>query len=451
MTTEGKDNFTLLIVDDDISILESLKRLFYKNGYRILLAENGKKGLEIIKSTHVDLMLLDLKMPGMDGFEVLDRAIKFNPSLKVIILTGHGGVKEAVLAVQKGALDFLIKGESTELLNNRILQVYEHWQLEQENNALRRKNAEQFEFDSLIGESAAMVQLKKLITRVAPTDSTVLIQGESGTGKELIAHALHHHSERRDKPFVAIDCASISETVLESELFGHERGSFTGAENSFQGVIRSAESGTLFLDEIGEISLGMQAKLLRAIQERSIRPVGSTKFYKVDIRIIAATNKNLLNEVADSAFRQDLYYRLSTVTLTAPPLRKRENDIFLLTEYFLEQCSASLGKPISVSEEVLDLFARYEWPGNIRELDNILRGAAVFSDNGIIKASDLPPVFQNSPPPNEQTLNLMTLEAMEKEAIKKALTLSKNNRKEARKMLAISEATLYRKIKKYNL
>ena len=451
MTTEGKDNFTLLIVDDDISILESLKRLFYKNGYRILLAENGKKGLEIIKSTHVDLMLLDLKMPGMDGFEVLDRAIKFNPSLKVIILTGHGGVKEAVLAVQKGALDFLIKGESTELLNNRILQVYEHWQLEQENNALRRKNAEQFEFDSLIGESAAMVQLKKLITRVAPTDYTVLIQGESGTGKELIAHALHHHSERRDKPFVAIDCASISETVLESELFGHERGSFTGAENSFQGVIRSAESGTLFLDEIGEISLGMQAKLLRAIQERSIRPVGSTKFYKVDIRIIAATNKNLLNEVADSAFRQDLYYRLSTVTLTAPPLRKRENDIFLLTEYFLEQCSASLGKPISVSEEVLDLFARYEWPGNIRELDNILRGAAVFSDNGIIKASDLPPVFQNSPPPNEQTLNLMTLEAMEKEAIKKALTLSKNNRKEARKMLAISEATLYRKIKKYNL
>lgn len=451
MTTEGKDNFTLLIVDDDISILESLKRLFYKNGYKILLAENGKKGLEIIKSTHVDLMLLDLKMPGMDGFEVLDRAIKFNPSLKVIILTGHGGVKEAVLAVQKGALDFLIKGESTELLNNRILQVYEHWQLEQENNALRRKTAEQFEFDSLIGESAAMVQLKKLITRVAPTDSTVLIQGESGTGKELIAHALHHHSERRDKPFVAIDCASISETVLESELFGHERGSFTGAENSFQGVIRSAESGTLFLDEIGEISLGMQAKLLRAIQERSIRPVGSTKFYKVDIRIIAATNKNLLNEVADSAFRQDLYYRLSTVTLTAPPLRKRENDIFLLTEYFLEQCSASLGKPISVSEEVLDLFARYEWPGNIRELDNILRGAAVFSDNGIIKASDLPPVFQNSPPPNEQTLNLMTLEAMEKEAIKKALTLSKNNRKEARKMLAISEATLYRKIKKYNL
>lgn len=451
MTTEGKDNFTLLIVDDDISILESLKRLFYKNGYRIPLAENGKKGLEIIKSTHVDLMLLDLKMPGMDGFEVLDRAIKFNPSLKVIILTGHGGVKEAVLAVQKGALDFLIKGESTELLNNRILQVYEHWQLEQENNALRRKTAEQFEFDSLIGESAAMVQLKKLITRVAPTDSTVLIQGESGTGKELIAHALHHHSERRDKPFVAIDCASISETVLESELFGHERGSFTGAENSFQGVIRSAEPGTLFLDEIGEISLGMQAKLLRAIQERSIRPVGSTKFYKVDIRIIAATNKNLLNEVADSAFRQDLYYRLSTVTLTAPPLRKRENDIFLLTEYFLEQCSASLRKPISVSEEVLDLFARYEWPGNIRELDNILRGAAVFSDNGIIKASDLPPVFQNSPPPNEQTLNLMTLEAMEKEAIKKALTLSKNNRKEARKMLAISEATLYRKIKKYNL
>jgi len=448
---EEKDNFTMLIVDDETSILKSLKRLFHKNGYRILLAEDGRKGLEVLESTEVDLMLLDLKMPGMDGFEVLDQAIHLRHSLKIIILTGHGGVKEAVQAVQKGALDFLIKGESPEVLNNRIRQVYEHWQLEQENRALRRKNAEQFEFDRMIGESPAMIQLKKLITRVAPTDSTVLIQGESGTGKELIAQALHKHSERRNKPFVAIDCASISESVLESELFGHERGSFTGADTSFQGVIRSADTGTLFLDEIGEISSSMQSKLLRAIQERSIRPVGSTKFYQVDVRIIAATNKNLLNEVTNSTFRQDLYYRLSTVTLTTPPLRKRDHDIFLLTEYFLEQCSTSLGKRIRVSDEVLDLFTRYEWPGNIRELDNVLRGAAIFSDSEVIEVAGLPPVFRTNNSPVDQDTKVMTLEAMEKEVIRKALALNKNNRKEARKMLGISEATLYRKIKKYNL
>lgn len=451
MIAEAKEAFTILVVDDEISILNSLKRLFRKTGYRILLAEDGRKGLELLESTQVDLMLLDLKMPGMDGFEVLERALECRPALKIIIQTGHGGVQEAVKAVQKGALDFLVKGEALDVLNNRIRQVYEHWQLEQENLALRRKDAEQFEFDRLIGESPPMVQLKKLITRVAPTDSTVLIQGESGTGKELIAQALHHHSERRDKPFVAIDCASISESVLESELFGHERGAFTGADAPFQGVIRSADKGTLFLDEIGEISTSVQAKLLRAIQERSIRPVGSTRFYKVDVRIIAATNKILLNEVANAAFRQDLYYRLSTVTLTAPPLRKRENDIFLLTEYFLEQCSASLGRRVQISDEVHELFARYEWPGNIRELDNVLRGAAVFFDGGVIEATDLPQAIRSSKPLVEPATEPVTLEAMEKEAIRKALALSKNNRKEARKILAISEATLYRKIKKYNL
>ncbi|ADW16316.1 two component, sigma54 specific, transcriptional regulator, Fis family [Desulfobulbus propionicus DSM 2032] len=451
MIAEAKEAFTILVVDDEISILNSLKRLFRKTGYRILLAEDGRKGLELLESTQVDLMLLDLKMPGMDGFEVLERALECRPALKIIIQTGHGGVQEAVKAVQKGALDFLVKGEALDVLNNRIRQVYEHWQLEQENLALRRKDAEQFEFDRLIGESPPMVQLKKLITRVAPTDSTVLIQGETGTGKELIAQALHHHSERRDKPFVAIDCASISESVLESELFGHERGAFTGADAPFQGVIRSADKGTLFLDEIGEISTSVQAKLLRAIQERSIRPVGSTRFYKVDVRIIAATNKILLNEVANAAFRQDLYYRLSTVTLTAPPLRKRENDIFLLTEYFLEQCSASLGRRVQISDEVHELFARYEWPGNIRELDNVLRGAAVFSDGGVIEATDLPQAIRSSKPLVEPATEPVTLEAMEKEAIRKALALSKNNRKEARKILAISEATLYRKIKKYNL
>lgn len=449
--TEAREAFTILIVDDEVAILDSLKRVFRKSAYRILLAEDGRKGLALLDSTRVDLLLLDLKMPGLDGFEVLARAMKSRPDLKVIIQTAHGGVQEAVRAVRQGALDFLIKGESVEVLHNRIRQVFEHWQLEQENEALRRLNAGRFEFDQLIGESAAMVQLKQMISRVAPTDATVLVQGESGTGKELIAQALHHHSDRRHRPFVAIDCASISESVLESELFGHERGAFTGADAPFQGVIRAAHTGTLFLDEIGEISSAVQAKLLRVIQERCIRPVGSTRFHKVDVRIIAATNRNLLAEVAVSAFRQDLYYRLSTITLTAPPLRKREHDIFLLTEYYLEQCSASLGRRITMSEAALERLARYEWPGNVRELDNVLRGAAVFSTTGMIGVEDLPPALGATVAPVEQVVRPLTLEAMEKEAIRNALALCGNNRKEAVQMLAISEATLYRKIKKYGL
>lgn len=445
------DEFTILVVDDEPAVLSSLKRYLAWSGYRLLLAENGEKGLALLDANKIDLMLLDLKMPGIDGIEVLKLAKDKHPDLKIIMLTGYGSIQESVSAMKKGALDFLIKGESVEILHSRIRQVYGNWLLERENSALRKKDKEFFSFDNLVGDSVPMRRLKNLIVRVAPTDTTVLIQGESGTGKELIAQALHHHSERRDKPFIAVDCAAISESILESELFGHVKGAFTGADSSSQGLIRSADSGTLFLDEIGEIALTVQAKLLRTIQERSVRPVGSTKTYHADVRIIAATNRNLLDEVSRLTFRQDLYYRISTVTLTAPSLRERSEDIALLTKYILGQCATVKGESVVASPETLDILSRYDWPGNVRELENVLRGAAIFSDTGVLQPEELPAMLQALIKNPKATDRGTTFAAIEKEAIRNALAVAKNNRKVALKMLGISEATLYRKIKKYNL
>jgi DNA-binding NtrC family response regulator len=442
--------FTMLIADDELAVLNAHERFFSRSGYRLLLAENGAKCLNLLAANHVDLMLLDLKMPDVDGLEVLERAKSMRPNLKVIIQTGHGGIHEAVNAMRKGALDFLVKGDPVQILSNRVRQVYEIWRLEQESSALRKMNKNTFCFDALIGNSPPMQRLKNLIVRVAPTDTTVLIQGETGTGKELIAQALHYHSDRKDKPFVAVDCASISESILESELFGHEKGAFTGAEMATRGLIRSADTGTLFLDEIGEIPPSVQAKLLRTIQEFAVRPVGSTKTYQADIRIIAATNRNLLDEVACKNFRQDLYYRISTVTLTAPPLRERIGDIDLLAEHILNQQAPVHGKPVEISREAHEALEMYNWPGNIRELENVLRKATVFSESNVLSIDDMPSEMQELYGRCNRQIEKTTVAEFEKEAIKKALSLA-SNRKDALDMLDISEATFYRKIKKYNL
>jgi DNA-binding NtrC family response regulator len=440
-----------MIVDDEINILKSMKRFLSKYGFRILIMESGEKALITLKTDIVNLMILDLKMPNMNGIEVLDHTKKYYPETKVIIQTGHGGVKDAVLAMKKGAYDFLVKGEPIEIIQKKIEKVYERWALEQENILLKNTKQYLFDFKELVGESHPMQVLKNLIARVAPTDTTVLIQGESGTGKELIAKALHYHSNRKNKPFIALDCAAISESLLESELFGHEKGAFTGAVNSSQGLVRAAHSGTLFLDEIGEISSQVQAKLLRTIQEKTVRPVGSTKTFQADVRIIAATNKNLLDMVTTSHFRQDLFYRLSTVTLTAPPLRERGDDIILLTNFILNQCKNFDDKTVRASKECIDMLMNYDWPGNVRELDNVLRGSALFSDNCNLQPHDLPEYmhisYKNYPSEPKKT----SVAAFEKEAIVKALKVTNNNKKDAQKMLGISIATLYRKIKIYDL
>lgn len=443
--------FTIMIVDDEINILKSMKRYLSKFRYRIMMAEGGEEAISTIKNNRIDLIILDLKMPDISGFEVLDHVKNHFPNTKVIIQTGHGGIKEAVLAMKKGAYDFLVKGEPIEIIQQKIEKTYERWVLERENMALKSTKQCLFDFEELVGESHPMQVLKNMIARVAPTDTTVLIQGESGTGKELIAKALHYHSTRKNKPFIAVDCAAISESLLESELFGHEKGAFTGADNASQGLVRAANSGTLFLDEIGEISSQVQAKLLRTIQEKTVRPVGSTRTFQADVRIIAATNRNLLDMVTTSHFRQDLFYRLSTVTLTAPPLRERNKDIILLANYILNQCKNFCGKNVKASQACVEILLNHDWPGNVRELDNVLRGAAVFTDSCSLEPDDLPEYLKFSIKTLLNEPKKTSVAASEKEAIKKALHLTNNNRKDALKMLGISSATLYRKIKKYNL
>lgn len=445
--------FTILVVDDELFVHHSLKRTFAKKNYNFLTAMKGVEALQKLVENSVDLVILDLKMPGMDGMTVLKEIKQLCPDLKVIILTGHGGVSEAVEALKYGASDFIEKGGAPEILRTRIKDIYESWLLKVQNTKLKEDLSTQFSFPAMIGESTPIKRLKDMIFRVAPTDTTVLIQGESGTGKELVARAIHHHSNSSG-PFVPVDCASISENVIESELFGHSKGAFTGADSATVGLIRSADNGTLFLDEIGELSVTVQAKFLRAIQERIVRPVGSTKSFPVNIRIVAATNRDLLSEVAGKTFRQDLYYRLSTVTLTSPPLRDREGDIELLTEQILNNYINDSQNSITILEEALKLIKRYTWPGNIRELENVLRSAAVFANKGLITAEDLPPELAEnciSSPDDNTTIPPGTLASYELRAIKEALRATQNNRRKASEILDIAEATLYRKIKQYNL
>ena len=329
--------------------------------------------------------------------------------------------------------------------------MYEMWLLDQKTKELSSEVANTFLFEELVGESQKIARLKSMIVKVAPTNTTVLIQGESGTGKELIARAIHYQSNRAQHAFVVVDCASISETVIESELFGHVKGAFTGATSTALGLIRSADKGTLFLDEIGELSVGLQAKFLRTIQERLVRPVGSTTNHPVDIRIVAATNRNLLDETSTGKFRQDLYYRLSTVTLTSPPLRERDGDIDLLTEHILNDSKEQIDNNVNVTAEAMAIIRNYNWPGNVRELENVLKGALVFADNFTVKPEDLPPILGGVKRTDENTGIAGTLASCEREAIKKALDQTDDNRRKAAEILDISEATLYRKIKMYLL
>lgn len=443
--------FTILIVDDEPNVISALQRSFARYNYHILTALNGKDALELLTTAPVDLLILDLKMPVMDGVAVLQKVRLLIPDLKVIIHTGHGGVAEAVEALKQGASDFLEKGCSPEILRARVGQMYEMWLLDQKTKELSSEVANTFLFEELVGESQKIARLKSMIVKVAPTDTTVLIQGESGTGKELIARAIHYQSNRAQHAFVVVDCASISETVIESELFGHVKGAFTGATSTALGLIRSADKGTLFLDEIGELSVGLQAKFLRTIQERLVRPVGSTTNHPVDIRIVAATNRNLLDETSTGKFRQDLYYRLSTVTLTSPPLRERDGDIDLLTEHILNDSKEQIDNNVNVTAEAMAIIRNYDWPGNVRELENVLKGALVFADNFTVKPEDLPPILGGVKRTDENTGIAGTLASCEREAIKKALDQTDDNRRKAAEILDISEATLYRKIKMYLL
>ncbi|MFH1122758.1 MAG: sigma-54 dependent transcriptional regulator [Pseudomonadota bacterium] len=458
MEESAKLRFSLLFVDDEPATLSMLARTFFKEDYQIHQAQSGEKALKLLKNVGVDAALVDLKMPGMDGLTLLKEMRDKYPDIMVIMLTAHGGVREAVQAIKSGASDFLEKPFAPERLQTRVAQLHQIWALRQENLDLKARVACQERLDRLVGGSDCMVNLRKTITDLMPANVSVLIGGETGTGKELVARAIHHQSVRSEYPFVPVDCAAINESIIASELFGHVKGAFTGAHISTLGLIRSADKGTLFLDEVGELSREMQAKLLRTIQEREVRPVGSPKRYKVNVRILAATNRDLSKEVALGHFREALFYRLNVVSIRIPPLRERKEDVPVLARHFLERFNAEFLKTKELSREALRCMEGYDWPGNVRELENVIRRATALGKETTIGLDDLPPNIAGFPQRDFQRdfggTGLRSddrLAAFEKAAIQNALEKGGQNRKRAAQILGIGVATLYRKLKKYGL
>ena len=449
-----QSNFSCLLVDDDPNVISLLESIFSDTSYQIYTASSGKSALALMDKVKIDATLIDLVMPGMDGITLLKEIKKDHPETMAIMLSGYGCIESAVKAVKLGAVDFLEKPISPEGLRFCLSQLYEKWKAKKEDRTPGAKIEPRFEYDELVGKSTVVKQLKKLIAQVGPTNAPVLIQGQTGTGKELVARAVYYHSRRSKRSFIPVDCAAISETVIESELFGHVKGAFTGAHISTLGIIRSADKGTLFLDEIGELPQSIQAKLLRTIQEREVRPVGSSKRYPIDIRVIAATNRDLEEEVLKGVFNEALFYRLNVVKIDVPELKERKEDIPLLARHFARRFTFA-GSPVKeISPEALACLEAYDWPGNIRELENVIQRALALGSKDLIRTWDLPKKLYALSAKTSQTHSKPTrgtLAWYEKKAIQNALTKSSGNRKIAAMLLNIGEATIYRKIKKYHI
>lgn len=386
---------SILIVDDEVSILNSLSSILEDEGYEVSVAKSGVEALKICTMNPPELMMLDIWMPEMDGLETLRRLRELVPNTQVMMMSGHGSIETAVKAIKLGAYDYIEKPLSLENVTLRVKHALDQHRLEQENRSLRTKVERKFE---LVGRAPVMQQLKQIIETAGPTNSRVLIGGENGTGKELVARAIHQHSARVDRPFVAVNCAAIPETLIESELFGHERGSFSGATAMKRGQFEQADSGTLFLDEIADMSLSTQAKVLRALQEQQFTRVGGTKLIKVDVRVLAASNKDLLKEIDKGTFREDLFYRLNVVPIVVPTLRDRREDIPLLVKHFLHVHAEEQGLKIKqVSPEAMEIFMQYEWPGNIRELRNLIERLMIMVPGPVIEASHASVALQVRP------------------------------------------------------
>ena len=373
---------SVLVVDDEEAIVSSLGSILQDEGYEVAVAKSGVEALKIYTVDPPDLMLLDIWMPEMDGLETLRRVKELVPTAQVMVMSGHGSIETAVKAIKLGAYDYIEKPLSLENVTLRVKHALEQFRLEEENRSLRTKVQRKFE---LVGQSPAMQQLRQLIDTAGPTNSRVLVGGENGTGKELVARAIHLQSARADRPFVAVNCAAIPETLIESELFGHEKGSFSGATSMKRGQFEQADGGTLFLDEIGDMSLNTQAKVLRALQEQQFNRVGGTKLLKVDVRVLAASNKDLMKEIEKGTFREDLYYRLNVVPIVVPPLRERREDIPLLIRHFMKLHAEEQGlRTKEVTPEAMAVFQQYEWPGNIRELRNLIERLMIMVPGNVI-------------------------------------------------------------------
>jgi two-component system, NtrC family, nitrogen regulation response regulator NtrX len=387
---------SILVVDDEEAIVSSLSSILQDEGYEVSVAKSGAEALKTYMADPPDLMLLDIWMPDMDGLETLRRIKEIVPTAQVMVMSGHGSIETAVKAIKLGAYDYIEKPLSLENVTLRVKHALEQYRLEEENRSLRTKVQRKFE---LVGQSPAMQQLRQLIDTAGPTNSRVLVGGENGTGKELVARAIHLQSPRADRPFVAVNCAAIPETLIESELFGHEKGSFSGATSMKRGQFEQADGGTLFLDEIGDMSLNTQAKVLRALQEQQFTRVGGTKLLKVDVRVLAASNKDLPKEIEKGTFREDLYYRLNVVPIVVPPLRERREDIPLLIRHFMKVHGEEQGLRVKdVTPEAMNVFQQYEWPGNIRELRNLIERLMIMVPGNVIDAAQASSSLQVKPP-----------------------------------------------------
>ncbi|MBR9977936.1 MAG: sigma-54-dependent Fis family transcriptional regulator [Bacteroidetes bacterium] len=448
MSAFNPSEITIMIVDDEPSVRESLAAWFEDDGYVILTAQNAAEALQHMQNHTVDIILLDIKMPGMDGLALQDRIREFNTEVIIIIITAFATVDTAVRALKAGAFDYTTKPVDPDELSHLVRNAVEKIRLQRENRALR-DSIDQLQFvDDIIGESAEMQKVLEMVRNVAPTDSSALILGESGTGKELIARAIHMNSRRRYFPLIPVNCGAIPESLLESELFGHEKGAFTGAQYRRKGKFEMSQGGTIFLDEIGTLSLKSQVDLLRVLEDREFHRIGGERTVKVDFRLICATNVNLEDEVKAGRFREDLYYRINVFTITIPPLRERRPDIPLLARYFVERHATAMTKvEPEISTEAMDVLLTHDWPGNVRELENALERAVVINKGDVIKPEDLPvQVGRETAGPRSSSLA-----EVEKDHIRHMLSDNNWNISRTAEQLGIDRVTLYNKIEKYGL
>lgn len=452
----------ILIVDDEASLRTTLFRALDRKGYQVITSSTYKEAESVSQTDKaLDLAILDLRLPDGDGLALMSRLRAVHANIEVIILTGHASIESAVEATRKGAFHFVTKPCNLEEIVTLVDRALSHGQLTKENQHLRTALHKKYQFENIIGQSEPIMEVLSMIERVAQSDSTVLIMGESGTGKELVAKALHYNSERGQEPFIPINCGAIPAELLESELFGHVKGAFTGAIANRTGRFEMADEGTLFLDEIGDMSPNLQVKLLRVLQERSFEPVGGTKTISANVRVIAATNVDLENAVEDGKFREDLFYRLNVIPIRIPALRERKSDIPLLLHHFMESFNRSRGRQLKgVAPDALEFLTNYGWPGNIRELENLMERLAILKGSGIVELSDLPEKYRRLPvesdpekmyiPDNGMDFN-SAVDAYENALIMRALEKTGWNRNQAALMLKLNRTTLVEKIKKKGL
>jgi len=447
---------SILIVDDEKGQRDILTAILAKEGYHVQTVPGGREALEELEKHQYDLILTDLKMQGMSGMELMERVLADSPDQCVIMMTAHGTIGTVKTAIKMGAFDYLEKPLERDDLILTLQRAFDHIALRRENKVLHKKLAESRTLPNMIGEHPKMLEVVRMINKIAPTPTTVLIYGESGTGKELVARAVHDSSPRKGKPFFAINCAAIPESLMESELFGHEKGSFTGAGSREIGMFEAAEGGTVFLDEIGEMNIAMQAKLLRAIQEKEIRRVGGKLNIPVDVRIISATNKDLELETKRGGFREDLFYRLNVIRITLPPLRERGNDVVTLANFFLKKYSASCGIPVKgIGKPALKILLDYNWPGNVRQLESVIERGVLMAESEYIQPEDLPAeVHHESEPgklPFEFPAGGISMDELERDLIVKAMQRADWVISKAAPLLGMSYKTLQYRLEKFGI